>query len=132
MRDAIARALVWALRLLMPATGRHAVRCGRPRPRHARPRPGLTPSPSLWAEPWPTPMPAHVAQRYVPLRGEDLALVRPYLGELARPRPLRLVQYERRLAALLATLGTDYPYTYDGAPFPRSSFTPDAVPEAVA
>ncbi|MFK0296703.1 hypothetical protein ACIQU6_40385 [Streptomyces sp. NPDC090442] len=29
---------------------------------------------------------------------------------------------ERRCAAVLATMGVDYPYVYDGAPFPVSAF----------
>ncbi|MEV0471813.1 hypothetical protein [Streptomyces prunicolor] len=29
---------------------------------------------------------------------------------------------ERRRAAVLATMGVDYPYTYEGAPFPASAF----------
>ncbi|MFE5810169.1 hypothetical protein [Streptomyces sp. NPDC056491] len=29
---------------------------------------------------------------------------------------------ERRLAIELAAIGVDYPYSFDGAPFPRSSF----------
>lgn len=115
MRDAIARALSWALHVLLPARGRHAAR---PEPTHPDPVP--TPL-SPWDRPWTTPTPSHIIERHTPLRGEDLALVRPYVLPRPRPHP-RLLQYERRMAALLATLGTDYPYTYDGAPFPRSAF----------
>ncbi len=34
---------------------------------------------------------------------------------------------ERRRAAALAAMGVDYPYTYDGAPFPRSAFAAAGV-----
>ncbi|AEW97597.1 hypothetical protein SCATT_52260 [Streptantibioticus cattleyicolor NRRL 8057 = DSM 46488] len=39
---------------------------------------------------------------------------------------LRLRQ-ERRRAVALATMGVDYPYTYEGAPFPRSAFAASGV-----
>ncbi|WP_445394991.1 hypothetical protein ACSMX9_17270 [Streptomyces sp. LE64] len=32
-----------------------------------------------WSRPWTTPVPAHVRARHAPLRGEDIALVRPYV-----------------------------------------------------
>ncbi|MEV3872440.1 hypothetical protein [Streptomyces sp. NPDC049906] len=32
-----------------------------------------------WARPWTTPTPTHVHARHAPLRGEDIALVRPYV-----------------------------------------------------
>lgn len=41
------------------------------------PRPLSPPSP--WGAAWTTPTPAHVRQRYAPLRGEEVALVRPYV-----------------------------------------------------
>lgn len=36
------------------------------------------------------------------------------------------VTHERRRAAALATLGVDYPYTYEGAPFGADAFGADA------
>lgn len=117
MRDLIARALLWVLRILLPAHGRHSTTAPQPHP---------TPDPapvSPWSSPWSTPTPAHVIERHTPLRGEDIALVRPYVptGDYDTLN-LRLVQRERRTAAVLATLGVDWPYTYDGAPFPASAF----------
>ncbi|MFF6867705.1 hypothetical protein [Streptomyces sp. NPDC012450] len=35
---------------------------------------------------------------------------------------------ERRHAIALATLGVDWPYTYEGAPFPASAFGAVGVP----
>lgn len=43
------------------------------------PPPVPAPEPSPWRTPWTTPTPAHVRERYAPLRGEDVALVRPYV-----------------------------------------------------
>lgn len=76
-------------------------------------------------KPWPTPVPEHVRARRLPLRGEDTALVRPYA-----PADDTLnfgVISERRRAAVLATYGVDYPYTYEGAPFPASAFVTAGV-----
>lgn len=112
MSDVIARALLWVLRVLLPARGRHAAGLEASR-RQAEPVP-LSP----WAVPWTTPTPPHIVERYTPLRGEDLALVRPYV--LRGREGVR--QRERRTAVVLATLGEDYPYTYEGAPFPRAAF----------
>ncbi|MFD4372751.1 hypothetical protein [Streptomyces sp. NPDC058486] len=67
------------------------------------------------ATPWPAPTPQHVTARHTPLRGEDTPLVRPYV--LAE-NTLRLGAIrERRTAAVLATLGVDYPYEYAGNHF---------------
>ncbi|MGW4030927.1 hypothetical protein ACWEFL_16665 [Streptomyces sp. NPDC004838] len=46
-------------------------------------------------EPWTTPLPAHVLERLVPLRGEDIPLVRPY-APLDDTLRLRAVQQPRR------------------------------------
>lgn len=115
MRDVIARALSWVLSLFSPhRPGRHSVEFLAAR----------TPEPAdrdPWAEPWPTPTPDHVRALYTPLRGEDVALARPYV--LAETTvQLRALTRERRRAAALAAMGMDYPYTYEGAPFPRSAF----------
>lgn len=113
MRDVIARALVWVLRLLLPARGRHSA------------APVYTPEPESapvdpWSRPWPTPIPEHIHTLYAPLRGEDVALARPYV--LAETTMELGVIHERRRAAALATMGVDYPYSYPGAPFPTSAF----------
>ncbi|MFE0701589.1 hypothetical protein [Streptomyces sp. NPDC058872] len=65
--------------------------------------------------PWPTPTPEHVRARRAPLRGEDTALIRPYApgGRAVDPG----VIHERRTAAVLATLGVDHPYGYEGDQF---------------
>ncbi len=66
-------------------------------------------------KPWPTPTPEHVRERHLPLRGEDTALIRPYA--LAADTLNLGVIRERRTAAVLATLGVDYPYGYEGDQF---------------
>ncbi|MEV6993075.1 hypothetical protein AB0N87_28370 [Streptomyces sp. NPDC093228] len=47
------------------------------------------------------------------LRGEDVALVRPYVAAWERQRE-REAQRERRIAAALASLGVDYAYGPQG------------------
>ncbi|MFZ4301655.1 hypothetical protein ACOZE3_27545 [Streptomyces cinereoruber] len=129
MRDVIARALSWVLALLVPRRpGRHtaAFLARRTGPVHAgsvRTEPVRT---DPWSKPWPTPTPEHVRARYAPLRGEDVALTRPYcradgtadLGPIC----------ERRRAAVLATLGVDWPYGYDGDHFEALAAAAGAVP----
>ncbi|MFJ5707587.1 hypothetical protein [Streptomyces sp. NPDC093105] len=66
-------------------------------------------------KPWPTPVPEHVRARRLPLRGEDTALIRPYA--LADDTLEFGIIRERRTAAVLATLGVDYPYEYAGNHF---------------
>ncbi|MEU3074363.1 hypothetical protein [Streptomyces laurentii] len=66
--------------------------------------------------PWSTPTPEHVHARRTPLRGEDTALIRPYVFADAM---LNLgTVCERRRALDAAAQGHDYPYSYPGAPFP--------------
>ncbi|MFE6225741.1 hypothetical protein [Streptomyces sp. NPDC057854] len=67
------------------------------------------------AAPWPTLTPEHVATRHTPLRGEDTALIRPYV-RVDDTLELRVIR-ERRTAAVLATLGVDYAYGYAGDHF---------------
>lgn len=103
MRDLIARALLWALALLLPATGRHRAT---PEPEQPTTPPveyeATKPAPeSPWLRPWTSPSKA------------DAAEIFRRQAETAR---------ERRRAAELATVGVDYPYTYPGAPFPAASF----------
>ncbi|SCD74983.1 hypothetical protein GA0115245_114727 [Streptomyces sp. di188] len=47
------------------------------------------------------------------LRGEDVALVRPFVVAWERQRE-RELQRERRTASTLATMGIDYPYGHQG------------------
>ncbi|MFD4371202.1 hypothetical protein [Streptomyces sp. NPDC058486] len=68
-----------------------------------------------WAKPWPTPTPEHVRALYTPLRGEDVALTRPYC-RMDTTMDLGVIR-ERRTAAVLATLGVDYAYGYAGDQF---------------
>ncbi|MEV3871964.1 hypothetical protein [Streptomyces sp. NPDC049906] len=48
-------------------------------PRHARRPTFVDDCGNPWSRPWTTPTPPHVHARYAPLRGEDIALVRPYV-----------------------------------------------------
>ncbi len=61
------------------------------------------------------PLPPHVAERYVPLDGDAVRMVRPYVDAVERQAEQRL-QAERRLALQLAELGIDYPEPLRGAP----------------
>ncbi|GGP40454.1 hypothetical protein [Streptomyces melanogenes] len=98
MRDAIARALLWVLRLLLPARGRHAA------------DPAPTPEPARvdpWAKPWCSPS-KEEAQALFQRQAEDTLELR--------------IKRERRRALYYATQGIDLPYSYPGAPFPASAF----------
>ncbi|MGV9688490.1 hypothetical protein ACWDUX_05175 [Streptomyces sp. NPDC003444] len=124
MRDVIARALSRVLSALAPRRpGRHTAEflAHRAGPVHAEP---VRADP--WSRPWPTPTPEHVRARCAPLRGEDVALTRPYC-RAGGAVDLDLI-CERRRAIALATLGVDWPYTYEGAPFPASAFGAVGVP----
>ncbi|MFE6692061.1 hypothetical protein ACFVFQ_37035 [Streptomyces sp. NPDC057743] len=100
MRDRIARALVWMLRLLLPAQGRHAAAL--------TPEPDTQPTPeNPWSRPWTGPTKEEAAEFFRQQAETTLEL-----------HAIR----ERRRAAVLATMGTDYPYSYPGAPFPASAF----------
>ncbi|GAA1901955.1 hypothetical protein GCM10009837_26300 [Streptomyces durmitorensis] len=102
MRDRIARALTWALSVLAPRRpGRHSAAFLAD---HAEPTPT---SVSPWARPWtgPTKEEAAAFFRQQSESTMELALIR-----------------ERRRAAVLATMGVDYPYSYPGAPFGPSAF----------
>lgn len=107
MRDPIVRALVWLLRLVLPARGRHSGPTAPPNPEPAHVSP--------WDTPWPTPTPKHVEELFRPLDGDDIRLVRPYaLAEFTME--LRVIR-ERRRAVEFASLGVDYPYGYPGDHF---------------
>ncbi len=122
MRDRIARALSWVLSVLAPRRpGRHSAAF-----LTDQPEPTAEPAPvNPWSKPWPTPTPEHIRALYVPMRGEDVALTRPYV--LVETTMELGIICERRRAAALASLGVDYPYTYEGAPFPRSAFAAAGV-----
>ncbi|MEU1077435.1 MULTISPECIES: hypothetical protein [unclassified Streptomyces] len=103
MRDSIARALLWVLRLLLPARGRHS----------AAPASSLEPLPEParidpWAVPWRSPSKEEV-QALFQRQAEDTLELR--------------LKRERRRTLYYATQGIDFPYTYPGAPFPASAFT---------
>ncbi|WP_416970233.1 hypothetical protein [Streptomyces sp. 4F14] len=104
MRDFIVRALLSALRILIPRR-----RPGRHTAEHfiatAPPTPVIPPSP--WSRPWTGPTKAEAAEIFRRQAEAD---------EARRLREHHL-QRERRHAAALASMGIEYPYTYDGAPF---------------
>ncbi|MFG2439050.1 hypothetical protein [Streptomyces sp. NPDC048508] len=108
MRDSIARALLWALALLMPnKPGRHSAAF--------LTAPTTTPEPvpaSPWSRPWTGPT------------KEEAAAV--FRQEAETTLQLGVIR-ERRRAAALATLGVDYPYTYEGAPFGADAFAAAGV-----
>lgn len=107
MRDRIARALAWTLSVLAPRRpGRHSAA-------FFAELPALTPVPvNPWSRPWTGPT-----------KEEASALFR----QQAETTMELGVIHERRRAAVLATMGVDYPYTYEGAPFPRSAFAAAGV-----
>ncbi|MDX3387751.1 hypothetical protein PV682_40855 [Streptomyces niveiscabiei] len=114
MRDAIARALTWARLVLTP-----------------RPRPGRHSPAYLTAQPIPTgPAPASPWSRpWTSISKEEAAEIFRRQAERHEQTEaaweLRL-QWERRRAAELATMGVDHPYTYDGAPFDDAAFRTSA------
>ncbi|WP_405793371.1 hypothetical protein [Streptomyces sp. NBC_01506] len=86
MRDPIARALVWLLRLVLPARGRH---CTTATPPTTEPAPV-----SPWSRPWTAPS------------SRDVRAV--FTDEHTRELPE--LQRERAYAAAFARLGVDYDY----------------------
>ncbi|MHC5902638.1 hypothetical protein ACVNF4_01775 [Streptomyces sp. S6] len=101
MRHFIARAISACLRalleLLLPASGKRRA------PHLAAAPVQAEPYVSPWSRPWTSPSKAEVA-------------------EFFRQQAERNLQQERRQAAAYATVGVDYPYTYDGAPFGPDDF----------
>lgn len=84
MRDSIARALLWTLRLLLPAKGRHAAE---------RPAAPFVPPPaSPWSRPWTAPSSREVREIF-----HD-----------EHTRYLPAPQRERSYAAAFARIGVDY------------------------
>lgn len=115
MRDLIARALVSLLRMLLPARGK----------RRAVPAPESATPPRVICGPT-TPIPAHVLARSIPSPWHHR--IGPWLlaSEVEREaeRTLELLAIPERWRAVeAATDGWDYPYAYEGAPFPASAFT---------
>lgn len=103
MRDVIARALLWVLRLLLPARGRHSAAPA------CIPEPLSEPAPAdPWAKPWRSPS-KEQARALFQRQAEDTLELR--------------IKQERRRTLYYATQGLDFPYTYPGAPFPASAFT---------
>ena len=96
MRDLIARALVWALGLLLPARGRHRTAQSAPTP-ITEPAPPVNP----WAKPWTGPSSAEAREIF----------------RAAETMRLTPVQRERRWAAEFAARGVDYDYRYPGDHF---------------
>lgn len=99
MRDFIALLFIW----LAEPTRRRARTLIRRATTYLFPPP-LPPAPPVIAPPPPyarRPLPAHVRRRALPLDGEEIALVRPYLIAYERrtgPRPVRPQPRELRAA----------------------------------
>lgn len=114
MRDSIANALLWVLRMLLPAQGK----------RRAVPGPAPVARPVICGPT--TPIPAHVLARSIPSPWHHR--IGPWLLVREAEQTLELhVIRERRRAAALTVEGVDYPYTYEGAPFGADSFAAAGV-----
>ncbi|WP_416975769.1 hypothetical protein [Streptomyces sp. 4F14] len=115
MRHAISHAISACLHILLslalPARGRR-----RKPPTPATP---ILPQPyvSPWSRPWTGPTKEEAAEFF---RRQAAADTERHL------QAERLLQQERRRAAAFATLGVDYPYTYNGAPFTLTDFRTSA------
>ncbi|MEV6076319.1 hypothetical protein AB0L80_14625 [Streptomyces sp. NPDC052069] len=102
MRDLIARTLAWVLSAFAPRRpGRHT----------AEPAPEPTPV-SPWSRPWSSPT-----------KEEAQALFRKQAEVTMQLGVIR----ERRTAAVLATLGVDYPYSYPGDHFENAAYAAAGV-----
>ncbi|GHF37089.1 hypothetical protein [Streptomyces morookaense] len=125
MRDAIARALLWVLRLLLPAHGRHDGRRCTPAMVPVSTAPAPVPTPPTQS-PYVIcgghkPIPPHHLARYI-LPPDTRPLVPRYL--VAWERELeRRQQRERRRAIEAMWEGRDYPYSYPGALFTAMAVT---------
>lgn len=89
------------------APGRHSARFLTSSPSGQQHHPQVSP----WTKPWNTPT-REEAQRIFAAQSETTL-------------ELGIIQ-QRRLAVELATRGVDWPYTYEGAPFPASAWTQGA------
>ncbi|MHA7959292.1 hypothetical protein ACX9I7_16190 [Streptomyces sp. L500] len=111
MRDRIVRALLWALRLLLPAHGRHS----RSHIIASVPRPPTRPPYVICGGHRPIP-PHHLTRHVMP--PDTRPLIPRYLVEWERKQTdERRQQRERRRAVEAAWEGQDYPYTYAGSHF---------------
>jgi len=116
MRHAIAHAISACLRTLLahlfPGTGR------RRKPTSTTPTPApAQPYVSPWSRPWTGPTKEEAAELF--------RLQAEHAEQTEAAWELRL-QWERRRAATLATMGVDYPYTYEGSPFSPDDFRTSA------
>ncbi|MFE0701158.1 hypothetical protein [Streptomyces sp. NPDC058872] len=116
MREFIALASIGlgSVLILWCALGLTPRRPGRHSAAYRAPETLPTPMPPHM-KPWTTPTPDHVHARNTMLCGEDTPLIRPYV--LAENTMKLGAVRERRTAAVLATLGVDYPYGYAGDHF---------------
>jgi len=108
MRDAIALVLTWVLATFAPRhrPGRHSAEFLAVQPQITEATPDTIPA-SPWSRPWTSPSKAEAAALF---RQRDADTLELHL------------QQERRRAAALASMGIEYPYTYDGAPFGADAF----------
>ncbi|MET8982533.1 hypothetical protein ABZX85_43845 [Streptomyces sp. NPDC004539] len=120
MRQSTARAISACLRTLLalcfPGTGCRRRASAPPAPAPAPAAPSV-PYVSPWSRPWTSPTKEEAAELF------RLQAERHDRTEAAWE--LRL-QWERRRAATLATMGVDHPYTYEGAPFGADDFRASA------
>ncbi|MCX3058562.1 hypothetical protein OFY01_01980 [Streptomyces sp. GXMU-J5] len=119
MRDAIARTLTRVLALLVPCRpGRHSARYLAARTSGpitaSGPAPALSPA-NPWSRPWTGPTKEQAAA---------------FFRRQGATTPEQRRQRERRRALYYATRGIDFPYTYEGAPFPLAAFASAAGGDA--
>ncbi|GAA0405952.1 hypothetical protein [Streptomyces luteireticuli] len=125
MRDAISRALEWALRLLLrvlrpllPPSGRHRAIPGTTALRAPRDYP-VPPVPTKPGQHvrctrgWNNPIPVHVLKDTMPAQDKS-PLVRPYVVEWEKKLEERERVRQRRVALVAATLGFDVRYDAPG------------------
>jgi len=122
MRHSIAHAisacLCTLLTLLFPARGKRRKPC----PTAPAPTPAQ-PYVSPWSRPWTSPTKEEAAELF--RRQAEQAKHAERTEQTEAAWELRL-QWERRRAATLATMGVDYPYTYEGSPFTPDDFRTSA------
>ncbi|MBP5938236.1 hypothetical protein [Streptomyces acidiscabies] len=118
MRHCIARAILASLCTLLslafPARG-HRRKCltAQAQAPASAPAPEPVIPPSPWSRPWTSISKEEAAEIFrLQIENDQLALS---AWELR-------IQWERRRAAALATMGIDHPYTYPDAPFDAESF----------
>jgi hypothetical protein len=109
----ILQALEWVSRTFPRPPGRHTAAFfeGGPAPALAATAGPARQSPPSASD----PLPSRVTEQYEVLDGDAVRIVRPYVIA-AQQRRERAEQRERRRAAMLATMGIDYPEPLRGAP----------------